>query len=60
MCPCFKFVRLGLTRFQQRENGKGTEFCRGKPIMPTAVIFYHSNYCYCVLLLLLLLNCYLV
>ena len=54
VCPYFKLVRLGLTRFQQREKGKGIEFFCGKPMMPTAVTFYHSNYYYCVLLLLLL------
>ena len=54
VCPCFKLVRLGLTRFQHREKGKGIEFFCGKPMMPTAVTFYHSNYYYCVLLLLLL------
>ena len=54
VCPCFKFVKLGLTRFKQREKGKGIEFCCGKPMMTTAVIFYRSNYYYCVLLLLLL------
>jgi len=47
-------VRLELTRFQQKENGKGIEFCCGNPMMPTAAKFYHSNYYYCVLLLLLL------
>ena len=54
VCPCFKFVKLGLTRFKQREKGKGIEFCCGKPMMTTAVTFYRSNYYDCVLLLLLL------
>ena len=46
VCPYFKLVRLGLTRFQQREKGKGIEFFCGKPMVPTAVTFYHSNYYY--------------
>ena len=47
MCvPCFKFVRLGLTSFQQKEKGKVIEFifyCVLLLLLPSIICPKHNN-----------------